>query len=343
VSIKVLHVGHYDKFLPKFIQFTNKEFDKTEHFFLMMDKEKKYPHVQVDNAKYISHKSIFFYLKFFYAAEKIILHGLFEKRVVFLLFLQPWLLKKVYWAIWGGDLYRHLVLDKKLKTKRDEFYRRTIISRMRGLITPLHGDYLNASKWYKAKADRYNCILYHSNVFVDLGKANKDEEHINILLGNSASKSNNHIEALEKLFLIVGNKDCTIFAPLSYGNNKVKEQVINKGKELFGDRFQPLTEFIPYEQYIDFISSIDIAIFNHKRQQAMGNIINLLGAGKKVYLNSETSTFDLFQELKVKIFDINELNLNPEFKEKSENIQIIKNYFTEQNLKQQWAKIYDSI
>jgi len=340
--MKTLHIGHYDKFLPKFIQFTNKEFGKEDHFFLMMDKEKKYPHVDVENAKYISHKSIFYYIKYLYQAKQIILHGLFEKRLVFLLFLQPWLLKKVYWAIWGGDLYRYQVLDNKFRTKRYEFYRRFIISRFGHIITLVEGDYDNAKAWYGAKGKMHKCIMYQSQVYEEMNIINKKSETINILLGNSASLSNNHIEALEIIKKNVGDKKVSIYSPLSYGKADYRDRVIKKGKEIFGDSFHPMLDMMPLNEYLDFLGTIDIAVFNHYRQQAQGNTINLLGLGKKVYLNSYVSPFRLYRELGIKAFDVKDFKLEPEFSEKPENQRIVAEYFTYDRLKDQWEEIYKS-
>jgi hypothetical protein len=52
--------------------------------------------------------------------------------------------------------------------------------------------------------------------------------------------------------------------------------VIAQGHEWFGDKLVPMTGFMPFEQYLEFLKSFDIAIFNHQRQQAMGNTITLL-------------------------------------------------------------------
>jgi len=34
---------------------------------------------------------------------------------------------------------------------------------------------------------------------------------------------------------------------------------------------------MPLDEYLNLLAKIDIAIFNHKRKQAMGNITTLLG------------------------------------------------------------------
>ncbi|MFC6669724.1 hypothetical protein [Marinobacterium aestuariivivens] len=43
--------------------------------------------------------------KSMWQAEKIILHGLFNSHIFYILAFQPWLLRKCSWVIWGGDLY----------------------------------------------------------------------------------------------------------------------------------------------------------------------------------------------------------------------------------------------
>ncbi|MBT5421071.1 MAG: TDP-N-acetylfucosamine:lipid II N-acetylfucosaminyltransferase, partial [Candidatus Cloacimonetes bacterium] len=100
-----------------------------------------------------------------------------------------------------------------------------------------------------------------------------------------------------------------IFVPLSYGNDEYAREVIYKGKKLFGDKFIPMTTFFPIEKYLAFLMEIDIAIFAHDRQQAMGNITTLLGYGKKVYLSKESTLNGVFDEFKIKVFDSDDIDL----------------------------------
>jgi len=46
---------------------------------------------------------------------------------------------------------------------------------------------------------------------------------------------------------------------------------------IFREKFKPLVDFIPFDEYLNLLAKVDIAIFNHKRQQTMGNITTLLG------------------------------------------------------------------
>lgn len=54
------------------------------------------------------------------------------------------------------------------------------------------------------------------------------------------------------------------------------------GINLFGDNFILLTEFLSPEEYAKILANVDVAIFAHRRQQALGNILALIYIGKKV-------------------------------------------------------------
>ncbi|MEA2017615.1 MAG: TDP-N-acetylfucosamine:lipid II N-acetylfucosaminyltransferase, partial [Campylobacterota bacterium] len=229
-------------------------------------------------------------------------------RYVYLYFFNPWFLKKCYWIIVGGDLYYYKTRPINLRHDLYEFMRKSVISKIAYLITGTTGDYKLAQKWYGATGKHIKCFNYPSNLYKEYEIKPKKHNTINIQLGNSADPSNNHIDVLKNLEQYK-DEDIQIFVPLSYGDQEYAKEIILKGKELFGDKFIPLTEFMPFEKYLDFLSEIDIAIFAHKRQQAMGNTITLLGLGKKVYIDSGTVQFDFFKKNNVEVFDVNSINL----------------------------------
>ena len=338
--MNILHVAHYDKFLPKHITFTNEHFAQDNHFFLMMDKEKKVKRVVAPNVKYIGYKALFFNLFRFYQADRIILHGLFEKRLLHILFLNPWLIKKCYWTIWGGDLYNYVANQNDKKKRSLEFFRRFVIKRIPHFVTYVPGDYEKAVEWYGAKGEIHECFLYHSNIFTPRDLPAKQEKSVNILVGNSASLSNNHLEVFEQLKRYK-NENIKIYSPLSYGKVSQRKMVIERGREIFGEKFVPIVDLMPLDEYLAFLSEIDIAIFNHKRQQAMGNIINLLGLGKKVYMREEVTSFQFLTDLGIKIFTNDELSLEGDFPQKEENQKIIASKFCENELLKQWGRVYN--
>ena len=103
-----------------------------------------------------------------------------------------------------------------------------------------------------------------------------------------------------------------------------------------------MTEFLEYSKYLEFLSEIDIAIFAHDRQQAFGNITSLLSMKKTIYIKEEISTYETLINLGInlKSFDKFE-NLEVLDEELLENNKrIIKEYFSEKKLKEQWENIF---
>ncbi len=149
---KVLHVSVLDKFLPDFISLVRENFDKGSHYFFTFGDKKKYPY---NSDLHTCHHNVFFsiksigdFLSSVKASDKIIIHGLFHWQLMILILFTPWVHKKFYWVIWGGDLYCHELDRHKKHYKLMEIMRKFVIFRFGGLITYIDGDYERAKKWY---------------------------------------------------------------------------------------------------------------------------------------------------------------------------------------------------
>lgn len=346
-NLKVLHcMMEEPKFLPSFIETIKENFDYDKHFFVVREhlEEKRIEGKNIFflEKKYSKLKKFFIYSYFMNKCEKIILHGLFHKDIIKILYYQPWLLKKCYWIVWGGDLYGVQNNSKKLRHKLYENQRNSVIKNIGNIVTYIKGDYELVQKRFDAIGEYKECFMYTSNIYHHYDIPKKEKNTINIMMGNSAAHTNNHFEIFEKL-LPFKEKNILIYCPLSYGGGIDKNLIIKKGKELFGDKFIPLTEFMIFEDYLKLLSSIDIAIYAHKRQQAMGNTITLLGLGKKVYMKKDTVQWDLFENIDVKVYDINNLDINLIHEEKkSNNQENIKKYFSKENYLKQLENLFES-
>lgn len=345
MSNKILHISGCDKFIPPFIQFVKDNFEFSQHEFLLSGGMAEEELIKAPNVHFAK-RSVTGRLKHYlqavikmHQADKVILHGLFDINLVFMLFWMPWLLKKCHWVMWGGDLYVYQLGERNWKWKVREFFRRPVIKRIGHLVTYIKGDVDLARKWYGAKGQYHECIMYLSNVYKALDIPVKTTSIINIQVGNSADPSNNHIEVLEKL-LPYKDEDICIYVPLSYGNQEHAGKVIAQGRKLFGDKFVPLTEFMPFDEYLSFLGKIDIAIFNHKRQQAMGNTITLLGLGKVVYLCSDTTQWSFFKKYDIQVFNVNSIRLVVDSFDFEINKSKIKSFFSKDNYKKQLVDLF---
>ena len=134
-----------------------------------------------------------------------------------------------------------------------------------------------------------------------------------ILLGNSASFTNNHLEAFE---LIKKNEDVIgshskIVAPLSYGDECYKKAMLQQGALRFGKRFYPVVDFMAIDDYVSLLKQCGFAIMNHKRQQAVGNIVIMLYLGARVFLREENPTYQMLKNDGAILNSITELEKQP--------------------------------
>jgi dTDP-N-acetylfucosamine:lipid II N-acetylfucosaminyltransferase len=338
MSEKILHIGSCDKFLPPFIEFIKEHFDFDGHQFYLTPGMAS---GELKNLTNIVHgrkgklnriKEYWHLIMPMHKSKKIILHGLFNWHIVVMLFFMPWLLKKCYWVIWGGDLYVYQLGERNYKWKLQEFFRRTVIKNMGYLVTGTSGDVDLTRTWYGAKGEHISCFNYPSNIYKNYEIKPKVHEIINIQVGNSADPTNQHFEIFNQLERFK-DQNIKVFAVLSYGNQEYAKQVIAEGEKRFGNKFIGITEMMPFQAYLEFLSSIDIAIFNHKRQQAFGNAIILLGLGKKIYLNPASTLNSVFAEFGIQIFNSQEVELTfLDDATKQNNIQKVKCHFSKNSL-----------
>ena len=329
--MKYLHIGPNSKIYTDFIGFIEENFDKKEHKFLYPKKNGK---SLIENISFII-KFIIYGLK----AQKIFIHGLFNKKMIIFLYIFRFFLKKSYWGIWGGDLYSYNVREGKNYFHKIEDY---VKGNMKGYITQVERDFQLAQQWFKAKGKFYYCFAYPSNLYKERNIKYTEKTELWIQIGNSADSSNNHFEILDKLSKFK-DMDIKLFCILSYGGDEeYKNLVIKKGIELFKDKFHPVLNFMSFDDYMNFLSSLDIAIFAHNRQQGFGNIVSLLGMGKTVYLKEEVTTYHTLEKIGLKIKSFNKLEkIEKNLVQDSENNQrIVKEHFSKENLIKQWKEIF---
>lgn len=352
--MKYIHVFVSDennKFSKGFIKFIDENFGNEEHLFFLTERKDINIFYEQKNVQVLSYNlnGTINFIRKAKQCEKVLFHGLAENKFVILsLLLVPSLFKKSFWCVWGGDLYHYKYRFKSLKSNIIEIFRKHIIKNMHGIITQLRGDYELAQKWYGAKGKYYYSFMYPSNLYkeYDLKKVEKSPGKTYIQVGNSACETNKHIDVFDKLAKYK-NENIEIICPLSYsGKEEYIKQVIDAGYKTFGkDKFSPLTEFLSFDRYLELLAKIDIAIFNHKRQRGLGNIITLLGLGKKVYIREEITTwqFCLDHGLKVYSADGEFEDLFDEMDEgvTQRNIENMKAKFSEEKLIEDWKRIFD--
>lgn len=338
----ILHILAPDKFTIPFIYFINKEFKSDDHFFLCNSDPGHEVLEANKNVAFIYspyRKNIFRNARIFYNCirncSKVILHG---NPILFYFLLFPSVLKKTYWFIYGYELEsQDGSNNKSLGNLIRAIEKKYILKRIYGHISHIRGDSERANILFNSKAKFFYSQGYLSNVVKEPGKqlqANYSQKNKKILVGNSTSPSNNHISVF-KMLLPYKDDDILVYCPLSYGiYEEYKIDVINTGKTLFGNKFISLTEFMTLEAYNCFLEEMDIAVFNHNRQEGMGITLSLLSMGKTVYMNPETTSFRSMVERGFKVFDNALIEIEGLYKNRdvSLNPELVYKYYSYQTL-----------
>lgn len=127
----------------------------------------------------------------------------------------------------------------------------------------------------------------------------------NIMLGNSASYTNNHLEAFDLLKEIdIGDRK--IICPLSYGVEEYAIEIEKVGNKVFSSNFEPLINFLPLKAYQQVLQGCGIMIMNQYRQQAVGNVVNAMYMGAKVFLSNKNTLYHYLKRIGCYVYCVEE-------------------------------------
>jgi hypothetical protein len=144
------------------------------------------------------------------------------------------------------------------------------------------------------------------------------------------------------------NENIEVHTVLSYGQNQdYINSVIDAGELRFKEKFVPHLNFMPYENYLDLLSTIDICVFYHNRQQGMGNLNMFFGLGAKVYLSEKVTTYDYYTSLGMEVFPTEDIpNISFESfksmdrKVKENNSFLIASDMDPNTIKAGWSEVF---
>jgi len=310
-NFKYLHImcmnSRYNLNIIKMVNENTLEFKEDEHLFVLTDEQYK-DEVSCYNNVIFDEEVLRFLVKgnseYLLRAKYIFMHSL-PLSYIQLLFLKERIAKKIIWCIWGHDLYRESIFKgKKFNAYRQvkqlisnclfHIIKVNKIKKFYGIGIGFKYDVLEARKLYGykikvimtpygfgySKREVDTAIEEYNNISAD------KKQHLKIMLGHSAFPFLRHKEILNKL-LLYKNEDIKIVIPLSYGIKEYGEKVERLAKELFQDKVEIIKDYMLPKDYVKFLLSVDIAIFDFEHQSAINNILLLLYLNKKLYLSNK--------------------------------------------------------
>lgn len=346
MSVKIIHICQDEKFINSAIQQFEFSFPKSNSFYVVshlpdfvhVKSEECVQHCNIEDLKAIAHtldKSVL-----------VVLHSLANTFYDFVLELPKE--NKVIWLCFGFEIYNDVnffktknLLDtitknrfpevKTLKKKKvkdlirpyyrllnkslplsSREYKVKVLKRIDFLGSSFQEEFEFISSLIKQKKHFFDFWYYPLEQILDVS-APINLNKKNILIGNSGSNSGNHLDVFAQLkrYNLTAEK---IVVPLNYGESKYIDVVVNEGNNQFSQKFQPLLQFLSLQEYNVILEEVGIAVFNNRRQQAVGNTIALLWMGAKVFLSKHNPFYDFLKRKGLNVYcyeiDLNEQNCN---------------------------------
>lgn len=163
----------------------------------------------------------------------------------------------------------------------------------------------------------------------------------NILIGNSASVPNNHLDLIDILRPI---QKAQFSFPLAYGDNTYREEVMRSLKEA-NILHDAMTSTIPLKDYMYYLNSCAATIQWHNRTQAMGNLKIMLYLGKKVILKDNNPAYRYFKSLNYQVFSQEHISSEQIHEPLSDydikqNRAILENLMNDEQIKKQYEELF---
>jgi dTDP-N-acetylfucosamine:lipid II N-acetylfucosaminyltransferase len=297
-----------------------------DEYLNQFDTDLKFKGSEFDINKFVRQNSV----------DGIIIHGLsgYYANLIYKLIVTL----KTAWVVWGYDMYQRpqvrnllyanetsTMINKKVLLKSGikgipflkklyylitkkidyEFYYQKAFNKIDYFASYIYEDFLFFDKYFKHNT---SFLYFSSNTLNQYLGGNEylrvKDNAKNILIGNSNTIENNHLDVFKMLSEISDLNSTELIVPLSYGtDNQYRKRIIDAGIKLFGDNFIPLQQFMPRSKYLELISNCSTAIFYHYRQQAMGNIIALLYMGARIYLSKNNPVYSFCKRIGLHVFD----------------------------------------
>lgn len=219
------------------------------------------------------------------------------------------------WAVWGVDLYdlpfvnfelyephtkngfikRNRSLNDTLYSVKylftNSMYRKRAFAKVDNLLTWMPSEFEFAQRKIPELKARQTFFFYENTVaYEDLHRhlsssAKSDSQRTRLIVGNSATPTNNHLDVLH--YLQDNGIEADVIIPLSYGDDKYSEFLRSSVNFFTMGKVEFMDKRLDFNSYLNFLNSADALVMNNIRPQGYGNIFMMLALGKPVFLSEK--------------------------------------------------------
>lgn len=337
--MKLIHLALDEKFINSAYWLFEKSYPNSNYFFITIpEDQKELEYVDLEENIFIikSKKEKLNLINSVSNYDLIVFHGMFPQNSYYLNRIKKRPNLKILWIFFGGEIHDNPLTKFKvpygnetLKLIHPNVFRR-LIHKVNKLLLPYYINFISAEfnsiltavkkvdylgvimkeeydllikrEIIKLNSNWFN-FSYYPIEFIFKGMKDSFVNGNNIMIGNSATPSNNHAEVLIKLKEI-GIQSQKIFIPLSYGDKIYANKVKRFANFNFKDQVFYLDNFLPLHDYNKIVQNCGFVIMNHSRQQAVGNIFSSLWLGAKLFMKEESTVFKYLKRINILVFSI---------------------------------------
>ncbi len=311
-KITILHVFPDDKFFDSTADFYD-QLANVENRYYFYSKDKTYQFKYIKSVEKIRlFNSFIGYLNEFRRKDLdvVFFHSLTGKKYFFIKLIRPGV--KIIWWSWGFDVYGSVhhslpFINVPLYKPLTEKYMKKNKPNKRGLLARLDSlfydrirksgvrriDYFIPSVLVDYDLMKECCPFFRAKIFPYGIKRQEfafqyHEKCGDVLVGNSLSYTNNHLDVFDTLYGIDLNANRRFIIPVNYGEDYGGVDKLISLSNFKKENVKWLTKFLSKEEYFSLFNNISHAVFGMMRQQGMGSVLYCLRTGVKVYVYKDS-------------------------------------------------------
>lgn len=273
--------------------------------------------------------------------------------------------RKLNWMVWGGDLYNlpsldnfcyePLTLEKYVKRNRSlqsRLYELKIFLTQSPFSKNAYSKVSNILTWmteeYKFAIDNLPVEAQHKFFFYEnhvpyhqldsvAQPVKKNSDRSVLIVGNSGSPTNNHLDAVQ--FLEDNRVNADLIFPVSYGDPHYTAFLKKEIKFSFGE-VKFLERYMPFDEYLGMIASSDGLIMNSLRPQGYGNILMMMYLEKPVFLNDRNTSLPDLDKAGLKWLSLDALKAPDPIKTQIVNKSAVLNFLSHERLIREYQVLF---
>jgi len=272
--------------------------------------------------------------------------------------------RELNWMVWGGDLYnlpsldhvcfepltfqQYVKQDLSIKTLlyrlkvfvTNSPFKRSAYSKVKNILTWMPSEYQFAIEHLPVHATHkfffYENQLPYEKLDILPSLKNASERPL-LIIGNSGSPTNNHLDVVQ--FLEANRVHADLVIPVSYGDPNYikflkKKLTYSYGTIKFMDRY------LAFDEYLNFLSTADALVMNTIRPQGYGNILIMMYLGKPVFFNEKNISLPDLNRAGLKWLPIENLNVSKSLAMNASNKEAVVNLLSHERLLKEYQILF---